>query len=252
MASCIQPGRLVELGRVKAFRDSGLLARILFVLPPPTSATAPDDPVPGTTRGVGESPDVLATAGRKRRDTDLCCSVDDDGRDALEELRVAIEPHLHPDHGRYAGIADWMNKLPGPIVRIAAALTLLHDPDAQAITGATLRDAVRIGRAYVSHAIAAFGLTRPNGEVFSQARQVLATVRRLCLDAGTDSVSRRSVHQKLRDRAWVENGDSLDTPIELLVEYGHLRPVVIQPEGGGRPSIHLKLHPDHLRHKETS
>jgi hypothetical protein len=25
MASCIQPGRLVELGRVKAFRDSGLL-----------------------------------------------------------------------------------------------------------------------------------------------------------------------------------------------------------------------------------
>ena len=79
-----------------------------------------------------------------------------------------------------------MNKLPGAIVRIAAAITLLHDPDAQEITGATLRDAVRVGRAYISHARAAFGLTRPDGEAFESGRQVLATVRRMCLDAGTD------------------------------------------------------------------
>ena len=59
----------------------------------------------------------------------------------LEELRAAIEPHRRPAHGRYAGIADWMNKLPDTIVRTAAAITLLHDPDAQEITGATLRDA---------------------------------------------------------------------------------------------------------------
>ena len=102
----------------------------------------------------------------------------------LEELRAAIEPHLHPDHGRYAGIADWMNKLPGTIVRAATAITLLHYPDAQEITGATLRDAVRVGRAGISHARAAFGLTRPDGEAFSQARQVLATVHRmLCVRA---------------------------------------------------------------------
>jgi hypothetical protein len=55
----------------------------------------------------------------------------------LEELRAAIEPHRRPAHGRYAGIADWMNKLPDTIVRTAAAITLLHDPDAQEITGAT-------------------------------------------------------------------------------------------------------------------
>ena len=134
----------------------------------------------------------------------------------LEELRAAIEPHRRPAHGRYAGIADWMNKLPDTIVRTAAAITLLHDPDAQEITGATVRDAVRVGRAGISHARAAFGLTRPDGEAFSQARQVLATVHRMCLDAGTDSLSRRDLHQKLRDRPWVETVESLDVPIELL------------------------------------
>jgi Protein of unknown function (DUF3987) len=81
----------------------------------------------------------------------------------LEELRAAIEPHRRPAHGRYAGIADWINKLPDTIVRTAAAITLLHDPDAQEITNATLRDAVRVGRAGISHARAAFGLTRPDG-----------------------------------------------------------------------------------------
>ena len=151
----------------------------------------------------------------------------------LEELRAAIEPHLHPDHGRYAGIADWMNKLPGTIVRIAAAITLLHDPDAQEITGATLRDAVRVGRACISHARAAFGLTRPDGEAFSQARQVLATVHRMCLDAGTDSVSRRDLHQKLRDRAWVETVESLDVPIELLRAGARGRPASSRAGGGG-------------------
>ena len=136
-----------------------------------------------------------------------------------------------------------MNKLPGTIVRIAAAITLLHDPDAQEITGATLRDAVRIGRAYISHAIAAFGLTRPNGEVASQAKQVLATVVKLCAEERTTTVRRRDVHQKLRDRAWVESAASLDVPIELLVEYGHVQLVVHRNPAGGRPSEHVARAP---------
>ena len=237
---------------MKEFRDSGLLARLLFAVPTSDVGNrGPTTAVPGHLLESWEQRiTALAIAGRKRRDSPDTLRVDDDGRRALEELRAAIEPHLHPDHGRYAGIADWMNKLPGTIVRIAAAITLLHDPDAQEITGATVRDAIRVGRAYISHARAAFGLTRPDGEAFSQARQVLATVRRLCLDAGTDSVSRRDLHQKLRDRAWVKTVESLDTPIEILVEYRHLWCVTHQPEGGGRPSKHLKLHPDHLAQRE--
>ena len=256
MAACIQPGRLVELGRVKAFRESGLLARLLYVVPrSDVGSHGRTTRVPVEVADLWDSRlTALAAAARKRRDSDgepVALPLADDGRDALDAFRAELEPHLHPDHGRYAGIADWCNKLPGAVVRIAAALTLIDDPDASEVAGATVRDAVRIGRAYIDHAIAAFGLTRPNGEVYSQARQVLATVRRLCLDAGAGGVSRRDVHQKLRDRAWVETAEALDTPIQLLVEYGHVRLVVIQPDGGGRPSIHLKLHPDHVQESQA-
>ena len=132
--------------------------------PPPTSGTAappPRSPVISPSRGSSTSLRSPSRAGSAATTPDIL-RVDDDGR-WFEGLRAAIEPHRHPDHGRYAGIADWMNKLPGTIVRIAAAITLLHDPDTQEITGATLRDAVRVGRACISHARAAFGLSRPDG-----------------------------------------------------------------------------------------
>lgn len=248
MACCIQPGRLVELGKVKAFRDSGLLARLLYVVPQSAVGSR------GRTSRVPEELaaewqqrlTALAAAGQKRRAAPGLLPVDDDGQDALEELRVEIEPHLHPEHGRYAGIADWMNKLAGTTARIAAAITLLHDPEAAEVSGAAMRDAIRIGKAYVSHALVAFGLTRPDAELFSQAKQVLAVTRRLCLDAGAPTISRRAVHQKIRDRAWVENAESLAAPLDVLVEFGHLRAVVVQNPAGGRPSEHLELHPSHL------
>ena len=192
-----------------------------------------------------QSPDVLATAGRKRRDTPPSLRRRD-GRAALEELRAAIEPHLHPDHGRYAGIADWMNKLPG-----RSSASPRRSPSCTTPTRRdhrpTLRDAIALGRAYVSHAVAAFGLTRPNGEVFSQARQVLATV--------PTAVPRRRSRQRHPPQRAPEaprpgmgrDGDSLDIPIELLVEYGHLRRREVQPiPAGGRPSELLELHPVHL------
>ena len=248
VACCIQPGRLVELGKVKAFRDSGLLARFLYCVPRSDvgarhRTTRVDERL---TTAWEQHLDVLATAGLQRREEPGVLALDDDGRDVLDAFRAEIEPALHPEHGKYAGVADWANKLPGATVRIAAALTLLDDPTAEEITAETMGNAVRIGRAYITHAVAAFGLTRPNGEKFSQARQVLATVRQLCLDAGEESVARRKVHRKIGDRAWVENADSLDAPIELLVDYGHLRSTMHQRDGGGRPSEHLEPHPDYL------
>jgi hypothetical protein len=94
LACCIQPGRLVELGQVKAFRDSGLLARLLYVVPrsavgergrttrvPEPLATAWDQQVT-----------ALAASGRKRRETPGVLPLDEAGRDALDEFRAEIEP----------------------------------------------------------------------------------------------------------------------------------------------------------------
>jgi hypothetical protein len=252
MAACIQPGRLVELGTVKAFRDSGLLARLLYVVP--RSAVGSRRRTTGIDpyiEGVWDARlTALAAAARKRGDAGDAPKVlqlDGEALDVLDAFRVELEPDLHPDHGRYAGVADWLNKLPGAVVRIAGALTLIDDPEADEVTADTVRNAVRIGRAYIDHAIAAFGLTRPNGETFAQARQVLATAVRLCREAKAGSIAKREVHQKLRDRAWVETVESLDTPLDLLVEYGHVRIVNPGPKRAGRPSWHIAVHPDCLR-----
>lgn len=246
-ACCIQPGRLVELGTVKAFRDSGFLARWLFSIPSSSVGTR------GATRPVAPGPvdhwsshlvDLAEAAQKYQGAEPQVLRIDDAGRAALKALRAELEPDLHPDHGRYAGIADWCNKLVGTTARIAAALTLLADPASTVVAAETVADAVRLGRAYVSHAIAAFGLTRPNGETFSRARQVLGTIRKLADHEGR--VTERDVHRKLADRAWVENAETLQPLLELLAEFGHIRRHDGKRPAGGRPSPFVELHPDHL------
>lgn len=256
MSACIQPGRLSELGQVKAFRESGMLARFLFALPQSAigerGRTAPVADGPATAWAVAI--EALVDAGQRNREGPAILRVSSGGQDVLEELRADIEPHLHPDHGMYAGIADWANKMVGTAARIAAAITLLGDPHATVITAATARDAVRIIRAYVGHTIAAFGLVRPGGAVLGHAKVVLGMVRRLCVDNGTDTVSRRDVHQRLRDRAWVEDASSLDEPLQILdVEdgLGHIRRFTVQGPNGGRPSERIQIHPSHLAPKPT-
>lgn len=252
IASCIQPGRLVELGSVKTFRESGLLARQFYVIP--ASAVGEREkakPVPQTVLDSWEAAiTAVAAAGEKRRENPTALALTDQGRVELDAFRAEIEPDLHPGHGKYAGIADWMNKLSGGAVRIAAALTLLGDPDAIEINAATMADAIRIARAYISHTIAAFGMIRPNAELFSQAKQVLAIMRRLYKEQDDRStVTRREVHRKLRDRAWVESRDSLDGPLRVLVEYGHIRQLAHPAGKPGRPPEVYELHPCHLPQK---
>lgn len=247
VACCIQPGRLIELGRVKTFRESGLLARFLYAVPAsvvgergrPTPIDS--DAAASWDRHVKA---LAVAAADMSAEKPAVLTVSAEGREALEAMRARYEPELHPGHGRYAGIADWMNKLSGAAVRIATALTLIENPDATEISTTTMRDAIRVAEAYVSHAVAAFGMTRPNAEGVDQARQVLATFRKLA-GYSDEPVSRRAVYQKLRDRAWVENAESLAAPLRMLAEYDHIRRVPDEKRPG-RPSERYWLHPSHL------
>lgn len=248
---CIQPGRLVELSSVRAFRESGLLARWIYAVP------ASQVGARGATREVEMAAiaawaDRLATLARdgwKRHEAGEVATVrlSDQARARLENFRAALEPHLHPGHGRYAGIADWVNKLPGSAVRIAGAFTLLADSDAVEVTEPIMDDAIRLATGYISHAIAAFGMTRPSAEGYSQAKQVLAMFGRLAVENGGEAVSKRAIHRKLGDRSWVESSEALDRPLAILVDHGFIRP---QPkEGGkqGRPSERYLVHPAYLQ-----
>lgn len=239
---CIQPARLPELGgRGTVFRGSGLLARLLYVLPEPRVGSRTITP-------ARLSADVLAAwsghLGKLIGADQLAptLTLTPDALAELDRLRAWLEPQLHPHHGRLAGLADWGSKLPGTVARVAAALALLADPHRDAVDGATMGDAIRLGRAYISHAAAAFGVIHQAGPEGSHAREILGWL----VKRGDAEVSRRDVYQGIKGRAWVTGADALAAPLAELVDLGHLWRIVEDRPGPGRPSERYALHPVHL------
>jgi hypothetical protein len=212
LSMCVQPGRLGELGgSEKAFRASGLLARLQYVLPAPRVGTRSTE--------SGEVPqavqDVWAAHLEKLLTADPAhpvVTLDPDAREVLDEHRRWLEPQLDPRGGQLAGIADWGSKLPGTIARIAAALALLADPTRATIDADTMRDAVRVGEAYIPHALAAFGVIHASDDRLDRARQVLAWLRK----NGQPTVKLRDLHRALQGRAWVDSADDVRAAVAVL------------------------------------
>lgn len=244
VSMCIQPARLSELGgRGSVFRGSGLLARLLYVLPEPRVGTrsTSTEPVPGHVLSSW-SERLAALAGAAELPPVL--TVDSEASEQLDAFRARLEPRLHPHHGNLAGVADWGSKLPGTVVRIAAALTLLSDPSRSGIDEPTMAAAIKLGEAYIGHAQAAFAAIHSADDSRAHAREVLGW---LCKH-GRSYVSLRDIHRALRGRAWIEKADDLRAPVAILIDHGHLRPAADDRESGqpGRPSERYALHPSHL------
>lgn len=245
IAMCIQPARLPELGgRGTVFRGSGLLARLLYVLPEPRVGSRAITP-------PTLSPDVFARW--KEHLTKLVAAdqltpvltLDTAAQEQLHDFREWLEPQLHPHHGRLAGFADWGSKLPGTVARIAGALALLTDPDRDSVDGDTMSDAIRLGHAYISHTAAAFEVIHRADPGKSHAREVLGWL----VKRGETTFSRRDVYQGIRRRAWVTGSDALAAPLDELVDLGHLWRIVEDRAGKpGRPSERFELHRTHLAH----
>lgn len=248
--SCIQPGRLQELGKVKAFRDSGLLARHLFS-------------ISDTMLGRRLRPRQVSTQVRVQwasRVNDLLKASNkinlastnspqikvvrctDEAAELLVQFDDELEPELVPHTGRYCDIGDWIAKSVGMAARIACVLALMNDPAAELIEAAEVRDAVAIMRAYISHTMAAFALTDPASDLFGHANEVLTVARTVCRDG---EFTRRDVHQKIRRRTWAQTAEALEGPLSVLTSHGF----IVKPEspgeksGPGRPPERYLLNP---------
>jgi putative DNA primase/helicase len=176
----LQPGVLADVASSRRFRDSGLMARFLFALPP--SNVGQRDvrlhrPVPAQVRDeyqrrvhsmldgwVGEvtAPTTLRLAP-----------------DALEcwlDLAEKIE-RQQGDGGKLESIADWTSKLPGATARIAAVLALAeHGPHLLEVPLHSMERAVRLATLLVAHARTAFALLGADG-VDADAAAVLKWVQ---------------------------------------------------------------------------
>jgi hypothetical protein len=243
--SCIQPGRLRELGEVKAFRDSGLLARHFYCIAPSMLGTRQRTRAVSEELTHGWETRVKALLAKKKINlgspTILPCT--EAAAELLRRFDDELEPQLTPHVGRYADIADWIGKAVGATARIAGLFTLFNDAEASTVDVEATSDAIALVRSYISHTIAAFGLIDPAADLHKQAEEILATAGAVCEKESRVWFTRREVHQKIRRRKWATESNALDGPLGLLSAHGFIHKQRVIADGVGRPSERYLLNP---------
>lgn len=238
----LQPPVLTDLARTPGARGRGLLARILFALPPSTlgyrKTVVP--PVPEKTAHAYETrlTTLVHTLGDLPEPVTLTCSPAADR--AILQLQEDVEPKLRPD-GALAHIDDWAGKYVGAVARLAGLLHLaehLHDGWGKPIEAATVERARAIGDYYTAHALAAFDLMGSD-PVIEDAREVLAWLQR----TGRTTFKAHELVTGRRQR--FPTVAKTKPALRLLQEHGYLRATQPTRQGtrGQRPAATYWLHP---------
>lgn len=158
----LQPGVMSEVASSRRFRDSGLLARFVYAMPPSNVGTRDvrkHSPIAAEVRGEYERQLFTLLEGVPGPvAAPRVLPLSDAAREAWLDLAEEIE-RQQGEGGRYESISDWTSKLPGAAARIAALFELaevgLH---AEEVSHAAMDRALRLARLLIPHAQAAFGL----------------------------------------------------------------------------------------------
>jgi hypothetical protein len=233
----IQPRVLLDIARKPVLRGRGLLARVLYSLPP--------DLVGHRRIEVTAVPDEVRTAYRLNAKTLVLSLADwtdpavlpltDPARKALAEFRREVEPRLRKDTGDLADLRDWASKLAGATVRLAGLVHLgehLANGWGQPVELDTMERAIQLGRYFTAHARAAF---RQMGldPLIADAQQLLGWIAR----TSAAEFTRRDLFDGVRSVRFQKVAD-IDEPLAQLVEHGYVRLVAASEttRRGGRPS----------------
>jgi replicative DNA helicase len=249
IAITTQPGHLATIAGTPEARDRGLLARFLYCLPVNTVGTRAIHPPPvteATSRAFEAHLSTLVVdLAQTEQRTHLACYPE--AVAVLEDLETWLEPRLHPETGELAAVTDWASKMAGTAVRVAGLLHLaahagdeLHGLD-EPITADTMTNAVMVARYYLAHALAVFDALALSPEL-DAARRVLDWLHR----TNSPTFTRRDAFRALASRRF-PTATSLDDPLTVLVEHGHIRQLPAPTKAGRPASPVFQTHPDHSR-----
>ncbi|HVQ91513.1 MAG TPA: YfjI family protein [Mycobacteriales bacterium] len=243
----VQPEVLVDIAQMPGFRGRGLLARILYALPPNTVGRrrvgAPPPAEDITTGYATQLRGLVLTLADWTDPAVLPLAPDADA--LVLELEAAIEPRLDQEAGDLAHLADWVSKLTGATVRIAGLLHLAAHHSTgwnRPISAAAVESAAQLGHYFLAHALAVFDHMGAD-PLIDDARTVLAWITR----TGAARFTRRDAFNDLRGSRFRKVTD-LDPALGLLADHGHLRPVpapLPAASGGRPPSPAYDVHPSH-------
>jgi hypothetical protein len=239
----VQPEVLRDIARTPGFRGRGLLARIMYSVPPNTvghrRVGAPAVPGPVATTYHDTLRALTLTLADLDEPTQLALSPDADA--LMLHLEAELEPRLAED-AELGHLADWASKLNGAIARLAGLLHLaehLRDGYDRPVAVETVQSAARLGHYYLAHALAVFDLMDTD-PTLDRARTILAWINR----TRTLRFTRRELLAQLHSSRFRKNAD-LDAPLHLLEQHGYIRPGPMPAPTGGRPAARpYDVHPD--------
>ena len=239
----VQPQVLRDIAEMPGFRGRGLLARILYSIPPNTvgSRKIRTDPIPEDVRDTYAASIRALVLTLAEWDDPAVLMLTPEAAELILTTAENLEPRLGPE-GDLGHIADWASKLIGATARIAGLLHLaanLEDGWGKPVSAETMAAAVRTADYFVAHALAAFDGMGAD-PVLEDARHVLAWLAR-CSDK---KFTKRDLFRAEQSR--FKKIAELDPVLAVLEQHGYIRQAE-QPDrqGPGRkPSPEYAIHPD--------
>jgi hypothetical protein len=245
----VQPTVIAGLAQKEGFRGRGVLARFAYALP--LSRVGTRDPQPlwmpkriahDYATAVGNLIRIPTTHDDDGEIRGHGLEVESQAREVFFAFKGEIEPQLGPG-GELEPLADWANKLPGLVLRLAGILHMADHADevrvasARSIGPEAMDRAIALGRYLLAHARAAFGLMAADPLV-EDAKLVLGFVQR----KGLATVTARELLRGMQAR--FRSAGNLEPVIEILSRHGFL--IELQspynPEGG-RPERRFAINP---------
>lgn len=154
----------------------------------------------------------------------------------MEQFSQELEPKLVKE---YAEIADWCGKLAGNTLRIAGLLCragthishdFLDEPEPLVVSGETMRNAIRLGKYFLNHALAVFNVL-PENALFQQAERIL----KMICEKHLKEFNRRTAMRYCQSFKTV---GEIQPVLDFLEDYGYIASLDSQTGSGkGRPPM---------------
>jgi hypothetical protein len=241
-----QPEAVEDAGQQKVLKGRGLLARILFVMPP--SPVGYRDcitrPIPREIAGRYDAclKRLLSVPVQKdefdRPQARLIrMSQGAYQRWKQEQLRIESDQR---DGGRLSAFKDWAGKFPAAIARIAGNLHAANcvesdkEPDAVQLPADTMETAIQFARFVESHTLRVFGAMNADDNR-KTAIKIIRTIR----DERLQEITKRDC---MRADRTVDSVLEIEPAINLLIRDGYLIPCD-EDKRRGRPSEKYLINP---------
>lgn len=236
----VQPVVIGDLMKNEKFRHRGLTARFLYTHPKSLAGERNFNsaPIPPVVYGAYKKL-IYNILSEERGQSAEIIRLTDDAKPVLEDYYNWVEKRIV---GEFSFYSDWIGKLVGNTLRIAGILArssvlrnnvgdaLLETDTPIMITAEIMRNAIRIGKYFLAHAVSAYSTMG----VYSDFRALGKAIDKI-KEKNLKTVCRRDL---MRNCGWVTSAGEAQSVLESLEDYGYLKIISLDSSDklrGGRP-----------------